>query len=146
MDYLEGRIEKVGEGLGSENEEYHAEEQPSQEQYAEFESFLAKAESDPDLKFFANNLRRSVINYAASVEKLNRLQKLGASKDDIETADHSRRNYHDGVIDKLNILSRGFNERGWDNRWRKEIGMSREEVSEWALRIAKRLIVKKDTA
>ena len=113
-------------------------EKPIEEQHYElFLDVKEKVGSQEELKEFFDQLQESVLRYNASILRLSEAQFTEMSNKDIENADQSRRISHNALIANLDVLSRAFVKSGLDNEWRADIGLGREEASEWARNVAK---------
>jgi hypothetical protein len=51
------------------------------------------------------------------------------------TIDPARTAAHNALIDALNILSRAMVKAGEDTGWRKEVGVNRQEIGDWACHV-----------
>lgn len=109
------------------------EDKPYEERAFEiFRRIQEEAQQRPELKEIFEDLRGSLIRYNESILRLEIAQQKSMERKDIENADHARKIVHDALIDKLNILSREFDKAGFDNSWRKMVGLHRETAAEWA--------------
>jgi len=105
-----------------------------------FEEIERGSFGNPKLESLFRELEDKILRYSISADRLskarNELLVGSADKGEIVKADEGRRRAHDALIDQLNILSRAFKEEGLPNEWRRNIGLEREEIGEWAFGVA----------
>lgn len=94
------------------------------------------ANSNPSLYEYFTDIKKSVIRYIASIDKMS-LNKIKFSKDNelISDSDRTRRFAHETLITNLNIFSRECAKMGIDNTWRNGIGLDRKEITMWAISV-----------
>lgn len=88
----------------------------------------------PELAKFVEDIRLGVLRYGKIIERRNQAIQ-SANREEIETSDQEQRIAHDALIDNLNILSRQCRNNGISNLWRRDIGVERDQVTEWVKRI-----------
>ena len=108
---------------------------PEERDFKIFERMSRQAEANEDLKDYFNDLKNAISRYSELVVTYER----NYGTEIIEEIDEARLIAHNALIDKLNILSREFAKAGLDSSWRRDIGDSREQVSEWAMNVTEML-------
>lgn len=100
--------------------------------------------SDPQLQEAYNDMLQSVKNYFERVQSQAHRQKPEGERlgpQEAEESDHLRKIAHDALIDRLNVLSRMFVEKGIEPEWRKSWGSigslgERKAITRWVEEIA----------
>lgn len=93
----------------------------------------------PDLVRQLKTVERAILRYAETIANLSRVRlECDALKEraEIENADQNRRFAHNCLVSDVGILARWFKEAGLDNSWQNSIGLSREEIADWAFAVA----------
>lgn len=112
---------------------------PRLESYA---SLLSATYGDPQLEAILKKVEEKALAYASTVKNLQSSRaglSEGRDRGDVEKYDSFRRSAHNALIDEINLLSRQCREAGRSNKWRQEIGLSRDEAGEWAIHLAEYL-------
>lgn len=98
------------------------------------------AEHSPLAKDLVVNLKKSLLHYVQTVDRLTMARVEDQSPENKAEADLARRLAHDAFISNINILSRYCVKNKLDTSWRSVIGMDRKEVTNWALRVWPELV------
>ena len=94
----------------------------------------------PELVPIFQELESAIGTYADSVVRYSAAKK-GTDLDAIKSTDNNRRLVHNSLIDVVNHLSREYKALGIDNNWRSAIiGESWEELGDWALTVARKVL------
>ena len=102
--------------------------------------FQEDAKKHPELTPIVLELEAAIGKYASSVVRYS-AAKISTDMEEIESADQNRRLVHNSLIDVMNHLSREYRAVGIDNNWRGAIiGESREELGDWALTVARKVL------
>ncbi|MEW6407869.1 MAG: hypothetical protein AB1465_04220 [Patescibacteria group bacterium] len=103
-----------------------------------FQTIEEIAENYPELAKFAEDIKSSILRYGKIIER--RKQAIRSSnREEIETSDQEQRIAHNALIDSLNILSRQCRNKEVSNLWRQDIGIERDQITAWAMRVYKTL-------
>lgn len=101
--------------------------------------FEADAHKHEVLNEVVEELRAAIGKYAEAVARLSSVRMGKLDKESIAASDRHRRLIHNSLIDTINRLSRTYKKLDLDNSWLSGIiGLSREEIGDWALTVARR--------
>lgn len=101
--------------------------------------FEADAHRHEALNEVVEELKSAIGKYAEAVTRLSSVRMDKLDKESIAASDRHRRLIHNSLIDTINRLSRTYKKLGLDNSWLSGIiGLSREEIGDWALTVARK--------
>lgn len=115
--------------------EERGEPNPEEKVIGIYLSMKVAAQGDPKLENLLESVNKAILGYESAAFRLTEAKKSAderEEREDIERRMKMRSIAHSLLIDELNILSRNCAEAGRSNMWRQEIGLSRDEVEDWA--------------
>lgn len=132
----EDRLEQVGGGIDPQKEKESQKKEA--ERYGVGIILLMKKQSEKDetAKELFIDIMKAASNYIGTVDKHSESIIKKEGPDEIERVGVVRTRSHDALIDALNIYSRYCRKNGLDNKWRKMVGLDREEITHWVLNVA----------
>lgn len=103
-----------------------------------FLNIQSQSTQDPELRILFDALVSSIKRYenvkrsfiSAKTEEFEKADDI--DKERIRNSDERRRIAHEALVSSLDALSRAFRKDGLNNEWRREIGLDRDAVAEWA--------------
>ncbi len=94
------------------------------------------AQDYPDLRKFIQDIRSGILRYGRIIKR--RIKAIETfNRQEVEISDQEQRLAHNALIDSLNILSRQCLKGGISNSWRQSIGLEREQITDWAMKVYK---------
>jgi len=98
-----------------------------------------KAGDSPETEEFLLQVEEASLRYEHSIARIEKGGLEGWERDDIAAADERRRTIHNALMADIDILARIFESKGLDTSWKRMIGLTRDEIGNWALIVAKHL-------
>lgn len=100
-----------------------------------FNQIESNAIHEKELTQIFEAVKKDILRYRSTIERLKQFGNGGSSTKEIEEADQVRRMAHNRMVDDINLLSRQFRSKGMDNSWRREIGDTNEKIGSWVERL-----------